>query len=191
VLCAPKRAEPIATRGPLAGIVILIAGSNFVGIYNAFICKPIWILLYNVPLAVMLGLAVFYTNAPSYSGTQYDEYRVLTLAASVAIGGLPMAHWLFVECAGKDCQWHAAWPTAVLGLCYGLGFIVFYFRIPECFAPGKFDLWLHSHQWWHLLVFSAACVWLHGMLAYFNWRHGVNGTGSVEKTLLGYGHCEA
>ncbi len=154
------------------GIVILIAGSNFVGIYNAFYCQPHWIWVYNLPLAIMLGTAVFFTNAPAYRGRKYDEHRVLSLAASVAIGGLPMAHWLLYECAGAECFDHAAWPTLCLGFCYGMGFVVFYFRIPERFAPGKFDTFLHSHQWWHVFVFAAAWVWLHGMLAYFNWRIG-------------------
>ena len=157
-------------RLDLTGIVVLIAGSNFVGIYNAFYDDKMWILIYNVPLAIMLGMAVFFTNAPAYRGRKYDEHRTLTLAASVAIGGLPMAHWLFFRCWGLECFEKAAWPTLILGFCYGMGFVFFYFRIPECFAPGRFDTYLHSHQWWHVFVFAAAYVWLHGMLRYTSWR---------------------
>lgn len=33
-----------------------------------------------------------------------------------------------------------------------LGLLVKSVEVPERFAPGKFDLWGSSHQWWHVLI---------------------------------------
>ena len=39
-------------------------------------------------------------------------------------------------------------------LCGVVGFGIFCARAPEIWAPGAFDIWFHSHQWWH--VFTTA-----------------------------------
>ena len=157
-------------RLDLTGIVILIAGSNFVGMYNAFVERSPWLVAaYLVPVSSILAVAVYLTNAPSCQGIEYETTRVLTLAGSVAVGAVPIAHWLIVS-ANEECFGTAAWPVLALALCYGGGFVVFFFRIPECFFPGALDTVFASHQFWHVLVFLAAYSWLHGMLGSFQCR---------------------
>lgn len=157
-------------RLDLTGIVILIAGSNFVGMYNAFIeTSPLLVLVYLVPVSVLLSVAVYLTNAASCQGVEYDKVRVLTLAGSVAVGGVPIAHWLWAA-QGDACFPYALWPVVGLGLSYATGFLIFYFRIPECFFPGRLDILASSHQFWHVLVFVAAYCWLHGMVSVFQCR---------------------
>jgi adiponectin receptor len=43
-------------------------------------------------------------------------------------------------------------------------------RIPERYAPGKFDIVGASHQWWHLAVWAAGSVWMEASIRYFEWR---------------------
>jgi adiponectin receptor len=50
--------------------------------------------------------------------------------------------------------------------CYGLGFFFFISRVPERFFPGKFDVWLHSHQLWHLCVLGAVYSWFWQIVKY-------------------------
>jgi len=40
-------------------------------------------------------------------------------------------------------------------LLYAIGGFFYAFKIPERFAPGKFDYWFHSHQFWHAFIFLA------------------------------------
>eukprot|EP00658_Telonema_sp_P-2_P028568 TRINITY_DN21870_c0_g1_i18.p1 TRINITY_DN21870_c0_g1~~TRINITY_DN21870_c0_g1_i18.p1 ORF type:complete len:261 (+),score=35.80 TRINITY_DN21870_c0_g1_i18:56-838(+) len=37
-------------------------------------------------------------------------------------------------------------------LCGVVGFGIFVTRIPEVCFPGRFDIWLHSHAWWHIFT---------------------------------------
>ncbi|EPY22255.1 hypothetical protein AGDE_13517 [Angomonas deanei] len=38
---------------------------------------------------------------------------------------------------------------------YLVGMIIFIFKIPERWFPGQFDLFLNSHQLWHIFVLLA------------------------------------
>lgn len=42
--------------------------------------------------------------------------------------------------------------TLMGSLCGVLGYGLMVAKLPESLAPGKFDLWFHSHQWWHVLT---------------------------------------
>ena len=57
-----------------------------------------------------------------------------------------------------------------MGSLYLLGAVFYVQRIPERWAPGYFDYWLHSHQIFHCLVLSAALIHLYGVIeAYGFW----------------------
>ena len=51
----------------------------------------------------------------------------------------------------------------LMGILYIIGAIMYALRIPERFYPGKFDIWLHSHQIFHVFVLGAAFVHFHGI----------------------------
>ena len=36
-----------------------------------------------------------------------------------------------------------------------MGSYVYNYKVPECWSPGRYDLWGHSHQIWHVCVFLA------------------------------------
>ena len=62
----------------------------------------------------------------------------------------------------------AGWPVAdriysFLVFSFALkvpGLAIFLMRWPECYFPGKFDLFFHSHQIWHLSVLAATIYWI-------------------------------
>ena len=43
-----------------------------------------------------------------------------------------------------------------MGSLYLIGAFLYAFRIPERYLPGKFDIFFHSHQIFHLLIVLAA-----------------------------------
>ena len=47
---------------------------------------------------------------------------------------------------------------------YAAGFGFYASRVPERWAPGRFDLVLQSHQLWHLCVLAAIFAWYDGIL---------------------------
>jgi len=48
-------------------------------------------------------------------------------------------------------------------------------RIPERFAPGRFDIWGSSHQIFHVLVLAAAVTHLVGLLKAFEFHRSAGG----------------
>ncbi len=46
---------------------------------------------------------------------------------------------------------------------YFIGGIIWYFQIPERFYPGKFNIFGHSHQLWHLFIVLASFSWWYGL----------------------------
>ena len=49
-------------------------------------------------------------------------------------------------------------------------------RVPERYAPGKYDIWGSSHQIFHVLVVLAACAHLVGLIKAFDYEHGIRST---------------
>jgi adiponectin receptor len=52
---------------------------------------------------------------------------------------------------------------SLMGLLYLLGAAIYAFRFPECCCPGRWDLFCHSHQLFHVFVIVAAIVHFHGI----------------------------
>ncbi|KAJ3011214.1 hypothetical protein HKX48_006964 [Thoreauomyces humboldtii] len=76
------------------------------------------------------------------------------------------------------------------GVIYFIGAVVYASRVPERWAPGKFDIWFHSHQIFHILVVAAAVVHYYGVVEQQRWWHTNNhqcalSPDQVVRTLLG------
>lgn len=55
--------------------------------------------------------------------------------------------------AADSAQLRGAVGQACLGSACGVvGYVVMISQVPEKWAPGKFDIWGHSHQWWHIFT---------------------------------------
>ncbi|KAF2226321.1 hemolysin-III related-domain-containing protein [Elsinoe ampelina] len=59
------------------------------------------------------------------------------------------------------------------GVLYVVGAGLYAARIPERWAPGRFDVWGSSHQIFHVLVVAAALAHLKGLLQAMNYRHSL------------------
>ena len=57
----------------------------------------------------------------------------------------------------------------MLGL-YALGFGFYVSRWPERRWPRRFDIWLSSHQFWHVLIVLAVRVWHFNLMQVFGLR---------------------
>lgn len=52
---------------------------------------------------------------------------------------------------------------------------MFVLRVPERFKPGAFDIFFHSHQFFHVLVVLAAYVHFQAVFQLLEWRHATGG----------------
>lgn len=62
------------------------------------------------------------------------------------------------------------------GALYIIGAAIYAFRVPERWAPGKFDIWGSSHQIFHVLILIAAATHLVGLIKAFDYQHSLPGT---------------
>jgi adiponectin receptor len=68
-------------------------------------------------------------------------------------------------------HWEIIYSLLFMGMFYIGGAMIYLFHIPErFFAPGRFDLCGHSHQWWHILVVVGIFAHYQGILAFYLWR---------------------
>jgi adiponectin receptor len=61
-----------------------------------------------------------------------------------------------------------------MGGLYLVGAFLYSARIPERWFPGTFDLWLHSHQIFHVFVLLAALAHYMGVVNSYRWHHGAD-----------------
>jgi adiponectin receptor len=61
-----------------------------------------------------------------------------------------------------------------MGVLYLTGAIIYGARVPERWWPGRFDLFLHSHQIFHVIVLAASMSHYYGMVRAFHWHHTAN-----------------
>lgn len=88
-----------------------------------------------------------------------SEFRTIRAVIYLIFGlsaGLPVLHYYFF-C--EDYVDISHWSMLSFGVYYVIGAIIYAMRFPERFFPGKFDVWFHSHQIFHVLIVIAA--WIH------------------------------
>jgi len=154
-----------------AGILTLILGSFFSGIYVGFYCLPTPRTIYWT-MIVMLSLATAtLVLHPKLQSQKYRSLKAYAFVATGLTGFAPLGHGLYLY------GWHEMWvrsgmPYYLLeGIIYGAGAFFFITRIPESIWPGSFDIWWSSHQIFHLLVVVAAATHMWGVWQAFAWNY--------------------
>ena len=154
-----------------SGISILIAGSSIPPVFYGFYCdRP----LGNFYLVVIMVLSVLSFLIGIYSGLNPSSFwrvtRVLAYSANACFSIVPCWH-MFLRWSAGEPMWGLCFPyiTFMLGL-YALGTVIYTLQFPERYFPHRFDIYLSSHQLWHLLVFSAAFLHFFCAVGHFQWR---------------------
>ena len=65
---------------------------------------------------------------------------------------------------------HAGAYVGAMGMAYLIGAVLYSTRIPERFAPGRFDLVLSSHNIFHVLVVLGAYIHYHAAMISLKFR---------------------
>jgi len=155
--CHSEKLSVTLYRCDLLGIAVQIAGSYTPGLYYAFICYPFFQKFYGIIVGSLLVISTIVNNMNRCSGEKHHSFRSFLLASIVFFAVVPTCHWLIIS-DSFQYELLSGRLFAMLGF-YGLGFFFYSSRIPEKWYPGKYDIWLHSHQLWHVCVFLAAFAW--------------------------------
>ncbi|KPA81650.1 hypothetical protein ABB37_03971 [Leptomonas pyrrhocoris] len=149
------------------GITFLIVGSFLPFCFYSMGCAPAW---RNTYMSMICSFGVIGIIGPFFrhwTSNAFANKRTLFYVLMVASGLIPTVHLAFI------IPFVISFPY-VLGLLamlmlYGIGVFIYAFRIPEVFAPGKFDVYCSSHQIWHVCVMAAAITHFYNCTQmYFN-----------------------
>merc|ERR1711899_399106 len=69
---------------------------------------------------------------------------------------------------------------------WAAAFFFYLTKMPERLMPGLVDIFGHSHQWWHVLIFFALLFWHQTGLkfALFRLKHGCLADGNVNSDII-------
>ncbi|KZO95886.1 HlyIII-domain-containing protein [Calocera viscosa TUFC12733] len=155
------------------GIVVLIVGSYYPTVYYGFYCDPWPQVGYIISITLAGGFAMYVVLAPKYAQSHYRWARTSVFLALGLCAIVPVTHamWAYGYYRIKH-EMGLDWLLAS-GALYVMGALIYAGRIPECFAPGKFDIFFTSHQIFHCFVVAAALCQYVCVVVALNHRHGV------------------
>mmetsp|Transcript_27900 Transcript_27900/g.60564 ORF Transcript_27900/g.60564 Transcript_27900/m.60564 type:complete len:357 (-) Transcript_27900:21-1091(-) len=145
-MCAKEREFHCWRCLDQSGCLFVVAIGYFAGIPIGFHCFPFWRSFY-MALAVSVCLLMAGVFASKAGNADHISYTII-LGSLVAF--LPAMHWLFLSKVGREAigfDFTMSMLSAVIAVCF------FCKMAPECWAPGRFDLFFNSHQWWHIFIF--------------------------------------
>ncbi|KAI1618821.1 hemolysin-III related-domain-containing protein [Exophiala viscosa] len=158
-------------RVDYVGILTLILGSFFSGIYVGFRCQPAicwtyWTMI--ITLTIITSVLVLH---PQLQGLKYRSHRSWAFILTALSGFAPIIHGLLLY-GWDEMMIRSGMQYYLLeGLVYGLGAFFFLTRIPESICSDSFDIWFSSHQVFHVLVVLASLVHLYGIWVAFDWNY--------------------
>lgn len=153
--CHSEHVARMCKRFDYCGISILITGSIVSWVYYAFYHDDTTRIIYLTTVTI-IGFFVAVVSLLKKFGT--SEFRSIRTTIYIIYGvsaALPVFHYFF----SPNYVEVPFFPLFSFGAFYILGGVLYANRIPERFSPGKFDIYCHSHQLFHILVVLAA--WIH------------------------------
>ncbi|KAI0318510.1 hemolysin-III related-domain-containing protein [Amylostereum chailletii] len=158
-----------------SGIVVLIVGSFYPCIYYTFFCELHYQVFYLGTITVAgLGASYIVLN-PEYAKPSHRGARTQVFIALGLCGIFPVWHGLVSHGFSKVCEELGFHWLLLSGALYITGALLYANRIPERFAPGKFDYFFASHQIFHFSVVAAALCHYTCILTAFNHWHSRTG----------------
>mmetsp|Transcript_36236 Transcript_36236/g.94252 ORF Transcript_36236/g.94252 Transcript_36236/m.94252 type:complete len:308 (+) Transcript_36236:839-1762(+) len=166
LLCHSEKTARHTLKCDLFGIIFMMAGSFITGIYFGFSRYPLLQAVYLTLMGSLNMAALVAVLAPT--SPKIEKARLVLLTMTGLSGAIPAVHWLFWLSNAGD---RAAFLPSFLSFAGMdlLGLAFYLSRYPERLAAGRFDLWCHSHQFWHLLVFCGGVVYINGALTFASW----------------------
>ncbi|KAG5456722.1 MAG: hemolysin-III related-domain-containing protein, partial [Olpidium bornovanus] len=83
------------------------------------------------------------------------EFRWMRTGLFIALGAagiIPVGHGVYLYGLSLAVEAVSLKHLLAMGTVYIVGALIYASRIPESLAPGRFDIWFHSHQIFHCCV---------------------------------------
>ncbi|KAJ1633547.1 hemolysin-III related-domain-containing protein [Pavlovales sp. CCMP2436] len=160
------RAYRILHKCDIAGILVLVLACYLAGLQLGFGCAPHWAWRYQAAI-VCSSAALAWCLV---RGERVPRAAALGMTLLVVAAIWPIAHWASLMASNEELAMFGPRLGRFFALlAVGLGF--FATGLPERCAPGRFDVWGHSHTWWHVFVMLAIASFHTSLEEYSHWRH--------------------
>jgi len=156
--CHSERVGKFFNKLDYVGILLLIIGSFVPWLYYGFYCRPEPKIIYMITIIVLGSVGLVMALWDKFATPNYRTLRAGVFTALGMFGVVPFIHFVAVYGYHRAAQW-----LVVMGALYLTGAVLYASRIPERFFPGKCDIWMQSHQIFHLFVVAAVMAHYRGI----------------------------
>ncbi|KAI1733086.1 hemolysin-III related domain-containing protein [Ditylenchus destructor] len=163
VSCHSKEIVRVFSKLDYVGISLLIVGSFIPWIYYGFYCRKEPKISYIAMVSVLGIGAVVVSLWDKFSETRYRPFRAGVFVAMGCSGIVPTIHFIVTDGMRRLIDENSFYWLLAMAFLYLIGAFLYATRTPERFFPGKCDIWLHSHQIFHLCVVCAAFAHYYGI----------------------------
>lgn len=136
-----------------SGVALLVAASVWTTIYNEFYCQPNLAMLYSLSTLVVGIVGALVPWASWFNERQNKSWRIVVFLTMCFTSLAPFGHAVFEHGLHKTLSFLS--PIIPSLMCYIIGLCFYATNWPERAWPGRFDLFLHAHQIWHVSIVMA------------------------------------
>uniref|UniRef100_A0A8C5XTI4 Adiponectin receptor 1 n=1 Tax=Microcebus murinus TaxID=30608 RepID=A0A8C5XTI4_MICMU len=166
-----------------SGIALLIVGSFVPWLYYSFYCSLQPRLIYLSIICVLGISTITVAQWDRFATPKHQQTRAGVFLGLGLSGVVPAMHFTITEGFVKATTVGQMGWFFLMAMMYITGAGLCAARIPECFFPGKFDIWFQSHLIFHVLVLAAAFVHFYWVSNLQEFHYGLKG-GCTDDSLL-------
>ncbi|KAJ3272736.1 Adiponectin receptor protein 1 [Terramyces sp. JEL0728] len=152
--CHSRHVSVGCNKADYVGIVFLQVGSFVPCLYYGFYCDSFYRTLYLAAISVCGAFTIYITLGHKYATPQYRWLRTGVFTLLGSLGVVPLFHHVWRYGVNMAFESFAVEYVLIMGASYLGGAFIYAYRIPERWIPYAFDIFGHSHQIWHLCVYS-------------------------------------
>lgn len=172
--CCQKHISQFVWRLDYAGIATLIVTSFYPPVYYGFMCHRVYLVFYLTTTTLLGAMAVMVSLLDRFQAREWRHLRAMMFSGLGLYGIAPVVHqWLLNNHVPQVRT--ALVYDLIMGATYLSGGAIYALRVPERWFPGKFDLFLHSHQVFHLAVVAGAYIHYYSVKLMLEWRDASGG----------------
>ncbi|KAI9501868.1 hypothetical protein GGI25_000248 [Coemansia spiralis] len=169
--CHSQRKHFRSLRCDFIGILTLIVGSFVPVGYYGFVHSRKILIGYMV-MFVAVGVAgVLVSIIGRVEDPKRAFLRPVVFMTIAAAGIAPLIHAAVLNGYAGAVDRLSLWYVVTMIALYIVGTLIYAFKIPERYRPGKHNVLLHSHQIFHVFVVLAAVCHYVGIIRALRWVH--------------------
>uniref|UniRef100_A0A1I8JBE3 Adiponectin receptor protein n=2 Tax=Macrostomum lignano TaxID=282301 RepID=A0A1I8JBE3_9PLAT len=170
VYCHSERIGRLFNKLDYCGIALLTMGSFVPWLYYGFYCRLVAKVVYLTLIGLLGTAAIVVSMFDEFAKPKFRPFRAGIFIMLGLSGVIPALHFVIADGFYHAVEHVSLGWLSLMAVLYITGAVIYAARFPERLFPGKFDIWLQSHQIFHVFVIVAAIVHFHGILRVANYR---------------------